>query len=134
MGYNDGLRRSLQRKNEVIGYRRMAERGDAFAQYNLGNCYFDGEGVEQDEEEAAKWFLKSAEQGNAMAQYRLGDCYYTGVGVEQDEEEAVKWFRDVHAVFERHGVARSLWSYKQMDFGLCDRRLDAVRDELLTLL
>ena len=48
-------------------------------------------------------------------------------------EEAVKWFRDVHAVFERHGVAHSLWSYKQMDFGLSDKRMDAVREELLGL-
>lgn len=49
-------------------------------------------------------------------------------------EEALPWFRDLHAVMERHGIARSLWSYKQMDFGLCDARLDGVRDELLTLL
>ncbi len=49
-------------------------------------------------------------------------------------EEALKWFRDLHAVFERHGVARSLWTYKQMDFGLSDARLDGVREELLTLL
>ena len=49
-------------------------------------------------------------------------------------EEALKWFRDLHAVFERHGIARSLWSYKEMDFGLQDRRMDAVRPELLTLL
>lgn len=48
--------------------------------------------------------------------------------------EALKWFRDLHAVFERHGVAHSLWSYKQMDFGLTDARLDAVRGELLSLL
>ena len=48
--------------------------------------------------------------------------------------EALKWFRDLHAVFERHGVARSLWSYKEMDFGLSDARLDGVRDELLKLL
>lgn len=49
-------------------------------------------------------------------------------------EEALKWFRDLHAVFERHGIARSLWSYKQMDFGLCDARVDGVRQELLPLL
>ena len=49
-------------------------------------------------------------------------------------EEAVRWFRDLHAVFERHGIARCLWSYKQMDFGLSDRRMDDVRDELLPLL
>ena len=48
--------------------------------------------------------------------------------------EAVKWFRDLHAVFERHGIARSLWSYKEMDFGLADPRMDDVRDELLSLL
>ena len=48
-------------------------------------------------------------------------------------EEAVKWFRDVHTVFERHGIAHSLWSYKQMDFGLSDARMDDVREELLTL-
>lgn len=49
-------------------------------------------------------------------------------------EEALKWFRDLYAVFERHGIARSLWSYKQMDFGLADARMDAVREELLGLL
>ena len=48
--------------------------------------------------------------------------------------EALKWFSALHAVFERHGIARSLWSYKQMDFGLCDARLDGVRGELLELL
>ncbi len=49
-------------------------------------------------------------------------------------EEAVKWFRTVHSVFDRHGIGRSLWSYKQMDFGLSDARMDCVREELLTLL
>ena len=49
-------------------------------------------------------------------------------------EEALKWFRALHAVLERHGVSRAVWSYRQMDFGLSDARLDGVRDELLTLL
>ncbi len=48
-------------------------------------------------------------------------------------EEALKWFRDLHAVFERHGIAHSLWSYKEMDFGLADSRMDGVREELLKL-
>ena len=49
-------------------------------------------------------------------------------------EEAVKWFRDLHAVFERHGIAHAVWSWKQMDFGLADARMDSVRDDLLKLL
>ena len=49
-------------------------------------------------------------------------------------EEALKWFRDLHEVFARHGIAHSLWSWKQMDFGLIDPRMDGVRSELLALL
>ena len=49
-------------------------------------------------------------------------------------EDAVKWFRVINAVFEKHGIARAVWSYKQMDFGISDPRWDAVRDELLKVL
>ena len=49
-------------------------------------------------------------------------------------EEAMKWYRDLLAVFARHGVACCLWSYKQMDFGLSDERMDGIRGELLSLL
>lgn len=48
-------------------------------------------------------------------------------------EEALKWFEDLHAVFARHGIACALWSWKQMDFGLSDARMDAVRERLLPL-
>ncbi|MBE5803517.1 MAG: glycoside hydrolase family 5 protein [Clostridiales bacterium] len=46
----------------------------------------------------------------------------------------VKWMKTINAVLEKHGIARALWSYKAMDFGLTDQRLDAVRDELLKYL
>ncbi|MBR1781380.1 MAG: cellulase family glycosylhydrolase [Oscillospiraceae bacterium] len=46
-------------------------------------------------------------------------------------EEALKWFKTIHAVFEKYGIARSVWSYKEMDFGLSDARMDGVREELL---
>jgi hypothetical protein len=60
---------------------------------NLGVCYESGEGVDQDEAEAAKWFCKAAEQGHSGAQYNLGICYESGQGVDQDVTEAAKWFR-----------------------------------------
>ena len=49
-------------------------------------------------------------------------------------EDTVKWYRAIHEVFEKHGIARSAWSYRQMDFGLSDKRLDGVRDELIRYL
>ncbi len=45
------------------------------AQYNLGICYANGQGVTKDEAEAVKWYRKAAEQNHAMAQYNLGVCY-----------------------------------------------------------
>lgn len=49
-------------------------------------------------------------------------------------EDAIKWYRTINAVFERHGIARCAWSYKEMDFGLSDARWDGLRDELLKVL
>eukprot|EP00729_Bicosta_minor_P004979 gene4979-biopygen2133 len=63
------------------------------AQNYLGVVYCNGEGVEQDHVEAAKWYRKSAKAGHAMAQNNLGNMYDKGKGVEQDHVEAVKWFR-----------------------------------------
>lgn len=40
----------------------------------LGDCCFKGDGVEQDEAEAVKWYRKAAEQYNDDAQYMLGCC------------------------------------------------------------
>ncbi len=50
---------------------RQAEQGFAEAQYALGECYEEGEGVEQDLEEAAKWYRLAAEQGHEDAKEAL---------------------------------------------------------------
>ena len=49
-------------------------------------------------------------------------------------EEALKWFRAIHRAFEKYGISRSAWSYRNMDFGLADPRMDGVRKELLRCL
>ena len=49
-------------------------------------------------------------------------------------EDTVRWYRAINAVLEKHRIARSAWSYRQMDFGLSDERLDGVRDELIRYL
>lgn len=44
---------------------KAAEQECAQAQYNLGICYFKGDGVSMDEAKAVEWWQKAAEQGNA---------------------------------------------------------------------
>ena len=70
----------------------LAERGNADAQYNLGDMYFEGQGVAQDYNTAVKWYTLAAEQGYASAQYNLGLMYSKGRGVAQDYKSAVKWY------------------------------------------
>jgi len=74
-------------------YRKAAVNGDAKAQYNLGLCYYNGNGVNKDMEKAVEWYLKAAEQGHAEAQYALGQCYYYSSGVNKDISKAVGWYR-----------------------------------------
>jgi TPR repeat protein len=51
----------------VKWFRKAAEQGHAPAQYNLGVCYYYGNGVPQNYREAVRWIRKAAEQGHADA-------------------------------------------------------------------
>ena len=74
-------------------FKMSADQGYASAQNSLGDCYYEGKGVEQDYRKAIEWYQKAAGQGYDEAQYHLGDCYYHGEGVEQDYGKAVAWYR-----------------------------------------
>ena len=76
---------------------KAAEQGHADAQYDLGCCYYNGEGVPRDMAKAVEWFRKAAEQGYADAQYNLGVCYYNGEGIGKDLKEAVLWLEKAKA-------------------------------------
>ena len=81
---------AIKKFNET---KTLAEKGDAEAQYNLGQCYDWGDGVPKDAFEAAKWYRKAADQGLPDAQCHLGFLYGIGAGVAKDEVESVKWIR-----------------------------------------
>jgi TPR repeat protein len=54
----------------------LAEHGDARAQFSLGGMYYNGQGVQQDYAEAAKWTRKAADY--TPAQVDLGVLYAKG--------------------------------------------------------
>ena len=70
--------------------RILAEKGNAQAQFNLGEMYEKGNGVAHDYAEAIKWYTKSAEQGFSEAQNYLGVLYQNR---NEDYAEATKWYR-----------------------------------------
>lgn len=67
---------------------RLANSGDAEAQYTIGECYYRERGVKQDYLEAAKWFRRAANQGHAKAQHDLAMMYYKGIRLEKNYDEA----------------------------------------------
>ena len=83
-------------------WKRLAEQGDAEAQFGLGVMFIEGQGVAQDDAEAAKWFRNAAEQGRAVAQFNLGVMYATSQGVPQDHVQALMWFNLAAAHGEPH--------------------------------
>ena len=73
-------------------FQKVAEQGNASAQFNLGVMYENGRGVKQDYFKAVEWYQKAAEQGNASAQSNLGYMYYDGEGVRQNYTKAKEYF------------------------------------------
>ncbi|MBR1774373.1 MAG: sel1 repeat family protein, partial [Bacteroidales bacterium] len=72
-------------------FTKSAKQGLVDAQYMLGVCYAEGDGVVQDYKQAVYWYTKAAEQGLAEAQYNLALKYANGEGVVQDYKQAVYW-------------------------------------------
>lgn len=75
---------------------RLAEQGDAFAQYRLGRYYARRGGRQTPE--AVSWYKKAspglhrlANTGNGQAMYVLGVMYAYGRGVTRDTEQARHW-------------------------------------------
>ncbi len=68
--------------------KEKAQKGDAPAQFYLGNYYKRATNYNA----AVEWYQKSAQQGCAKAQIELGICYQDGDGVSQNYELAAKWF------------------------------------------
>jgi len=71
----------------------LAENGAAEAQTKLGNMYYLGLGVAEDDQEAVKWFEQAAQQGDLEAHVMLGTLYVLGAGVPQDDAAAADHFR-----------------------------------------
>lgn len=67
---------------------KSTKQGDAEAQLKLGFMFRQGQGVAQNDAEAARWYQRSAEQGHASAQLNLGFNLSQGQGVVQNNEQA----------------------------------------------
>lgn len=67
------------------------------ALFQRGLTYQEGQGVAQDDVQAAFWWRKAAEQGHITSQANMGSLYLNGRGVIKDETQAISWWQKAAA-------------------------------------
>jgi TPR repeat protein len=73
--------------------KQLAEQGDALGQAKLASLYLLGRnGIELDNNQAAKWMTKAAEQGLVEAQVVLAAMNDRGMGVSASPKKATEWY------------------------------------------
>jgi len=115
-------------KDYLEELKQKAEDGDARAQHDLGYKYEEGLGVDQDDKEADKWYLKAvkgytsaAEQGDIEAQHELGLMYHFGTGVTKNNKKALYWYIKAAAQGCQSSLDRIEQVYRPApDFTRCD--------------
>lgn len=101
-------------KDQIAYWLAQAKQEDAEAQYMIAEAYLKGEGVHQDEKEAAEWYYKSAMQNYTPAQFAMGFVYRGGNGIPIDKVLSYMWFDlaakngDDRAAALRDNVASSM--------------------------
>ena len=73
-------------------FKEASAKKDANGLYNLGMCYMQGVGCEQNGKLGFECFRTAAELGHPEAINNIGGCYRDGLVVEPSLEAAAEWF------------------------------------------
>lgn len=72
----------------------------------IGNCYFDGIGVNQNYQKAFEWYQKAAKEGNWSCQKKMNECHFQMTGQKVYYDDALK-----HMVQEYHDSSFGFSAY-----------------------
>jgi GAF domain-containing protein len=80
--------------DEIKQLKDLATRHNPAAENAMGLLYAHGDDknkIQQDQNEAVRWFTKAAEDGSLPAQYKLALLFWDGHGVSKDTGKAYFW-------------------------------------------
>jgi aryl-phospho-beta-D-glucosidase BglC (GH1 family) len=58
-------------------------------------------------------------------------CGEYGVIDKADNESKILWLNDINHAFDKFGIGRALWNYKEKDFGLVDESFESIRQRFI---
>ena len=89
---NEDLSRK-ERVDAAVQMKRLAQAGDAHAQYLMGLLYRDGGLVIPDTERARYWMEQAASQNVPAAQYSLGKLLLSDDALVHDPDQGIRWLK-----------------------------------------
>jgi len=114
---------------------KLANKGNATAQFNLGTMYSNGKNVDQNVTEGIRYYKLAADQGHANAQFCIGSMYMFGDGVDENFDEAVRYYK--LAADQKHCEAQlflaNLYLYKFGKLDVQNHKAEALRYYLKVL-
>ena len=81
------------RVDAAVQMKRLAQAGDAYAQYLMGLLYRDGDLVIPDTERAQYWMEQAATQNVPAAQYALGKLLLSDDPLVHDHDQGIRWLK-----------------------------------------
>ena len=58
-------------------------------------------------------------------------CGEYGVIDKADNNSKILWLEDINHAFDKFGIGRALWNYKEKDFGLVDASFESIRQRFI---
>lgn len=108
--YDHAIGVAADMKAAIEWYEKAVKQGNPWAEGNLGDCYFEGRGVDKDYAMATKLFRSAADKGNEYAAFMLAICYHEGLGVPRDPAVGNEYYK-------RAALGRQRFAQEAVDLG-----------------
>lgn len=106
---------------------------EEYTDKNLDRYAEDFSSYAPDKVLGVEYFENLVKEAVCVADERNVELYCGEYGVINlaTAEDSLKWFKMICSVFDKYGIGRAAWSYKEMDFGFIDEHMKDVLDELI---
>jgi TPR repeat protein len=99
--YSQGIGTAKSETEAFTLLKKIADKGHAISQNNVGYAFAKGYGVKKSTQNAYCYFLKAAQNKEPAALYNLAICYLLGYGTEESEHEGLQALYQAHLLKDK---------------------------------